>query len=153
MRAADTNHLVLGCRLDRGVGAEVMCECAYPAVDVAMPDWRELPPTGAAHPFLSGEVCWVEEEFLQAPAIGRPARSTAVERMLRRARVALDRVARHPAAVGYVWGQWQDGPEEQPPFGRGLVHENGTEAREHTELLAQFNARADALRRTHEVAR
>jgi hypothetical protein len=50
--------------------------------------------------------------------------------------------------VGYVWSQWHDEPGEQPPFARGLVHVNGTEAREHTELLAEFNARADALRRT-----
>ena len=42
---------------------------------------------------------------------------------------------------------WLDEPGEQPPFARGLVHVNGTEAREHTELLTAFNARADTLRR------
>ena len=61
---------------------------------------------------------------------------------------ALDRLARHPAVVGYVWSQWQDEPGEQPPFARGLVHGNGTEAREHTELLVEFNARAELVRRT-----
>ena len=49
--------------------------------------------------------------------------------------------------VGYAWGQWQDEPGEQPPFARGLVHVNGAEAREHTELLASFNRRAESLRR------
>jgi hypothetical protein len=73
---------------------------------------------------------------------------TTVERMLQRARVALERMARHPAVVGYAWGRWQDEPGEQPPFGRGLIHANGAEAREHTELLAHFNSRAEHLRRT-----
>jgi hypothetical protein len=67
--------------------------------------------------------------------------------MLRQGRAALERMARHPAVVGYVWRQWLDEPGEQPPFARGLVHVNGTEAREHTELLSAFNARAESLRR------
>ena len=75
-------------------------------------------------------------------------RLTTVERMLRRGRKVLERVARHPAVVGYVWRQWLDEPGEQPPFARGLVHHNGTEAREHTELLTAFNLRAETLRRT-----
>ena len=68
--------------------------------------------------------------------------------MLRKSRDALDRIARHPAVIGYAWAQWQDEPGEQPPFAGGLVHANGAEAREHTELLEQFNARAEQLRRT-----
>jgi len=48
--------------------------------------------------------------------------------------------------AGYVWGQWLDEPGEQPPFARGLVHANGAEAREHTELLTEFNFRADIMR-------
>ena len=67
--------------------------------------------------------------------------------MLRRGRAAVERAARHPAVAGYVWRQWLDEPGEQPPFARGLVHVNGTEAREHTELLAAFNACAESLRR------
>ena len=74
-------------------------------------------------------------------------RLTTVERMLQRGRLALDRAARHPAVVGYIWRQWQDEPGEQPPFARGLIHANGVEAREHTELLTGFNARAESLRR------
>ena len=64
---------------------------------------------------------------------------------MRKARAALDRLARHPGAVGYLWAQWRDDPAEQPPFARGLVHVNGAEAREHTELLAPFNLRAETL--------
>ncbi len=150
VRAADANHLVLGCRFRQPVGAEVLAECVYPAVDVAMPEWRELPPAGPAgalHPMLAGEVGWGEEESVRAPATGRGLPLTSVERMLRRARAALKRVARHPAAVGYGWSQWQDGPGEQPPFARGLLHLNGTEAREHTELLEPFNRWAESSRR------
>jgi len=76
----------------------------------------------------------------------RGRRLTAVEWMLRRARLALDRAARHRAIVGYVWRQWQDEPGEQPPFARGMVHLDGAEAREHTELLAEFNHRAETVR-------
>jgi hypothetical protein len=151
IRAVDPNHLVLGCRFGGPVGAHVLAECVYPAVDVAMPDWRELPAsaeTGAAHPVLAGDVNWTSADFIRLPTAARVLRLTSVEWMLRRARTALDRLARHPAVVGYVWSQWQDEPGEQPPFARGLVHANGTEAREHTELLVEFNARAELVRRT-----
>jgi hypothetical protein len=72
---------------------------------------------------------------------------TTYERMLRRARSSLDRMARHPGVAGYFWAQWQDEPAEQPPFARGLVHVNGAEAREHVEVLAPFNLRAETLHR------
>lgn len=148
VRAVDPNHLLLGCRFRHPVGTAVLGECVYPAVDVAMPCWTELPaPTAAlTHPVIAGDVSWVEESFFGA-ASSRERRLTSVERMLRRARTALERVAIHPAAVGYVWSQWQDEPGEQPPFARGLLHLNGTLAREHTELLADFNPRAETLRR------
>ena len=113
-----------------------------------LPHWAELPAPGvaAAHPVLAGEVSWVSEEFLRPQSGLRASRLTTVERMLRRARLALERMARHPAVVGYAWARWEDEPGERAPFGRGLVHADGTEAREHTELLADCNARAAALR-------
>jgi agarase len=149
IRAADPNHLVLGCRFDGLAGSAVLAECGYPAVDVALPNWSELPSPGVSpsHPVLASDVSWVHEEFSRAPSGSRTRRLTTVERMLRRARAAIDRMAKHPAVVGYAWSQWQDEPGEQPPFARGLVHVNGVEAREHTEVLAQFNLRVDALRR------
>ena len=154
VRAADPNHLLLGCRFGAVVGAAVLAECVYPAVDVAMPHWVELPAPGAtpSQPVLAGEVGWVSEMFLRPQAGGAARRLTTVERMLRRARLALDRLARHPAAVGYAWARWEDGPGERAPFAGGLVHADGTEAREHTELLADFNARVEALRRSSERA-
>ncbi|MBL9213547.1 MAG: hypothetical protein JNL92_23985 [Opitutaceae bacterium] len=147
VRAADANHLVLGCRSVGRTGAAVRAECTYPAVDVGLPDWRELPGTGAhpSQPVLASDVAWSEEPAASAPAARRPRRLTTFERLLRRARTSLDRLARHPDVVGYLWAQWQDEPAEQPPFARGLVHVNGAEAREHTELLAAFNQRAEAL--------
>ena len=117
-----------------------------------MPDWREIPtPDGtyAAHPYIAGEVNWAGAEFTKLPPAAKMLRLTSVEWMLRRGRSALERMARHPAIVGYVWGRWQDEPGEQPPFARGLVHVNGVEACEHTELLAPFNSRATSLRSVH----
>lgn len=149
IRAAAPHHLVLGCRFAGPTSATLLTECSYPAVDLALRDWRDLPPAGEAEtpsPVIASEVNWVSPEFLKLPAAARVLRLTSVEWMLRRARTALDRMARHPAVVGYAWGQWQDEPGEQPPFARGLVHVNGAEAREHTELLTQFNGRAESLR-------
>jgi agarase len=149
LRQADPNHLVFGCRFRRAAGPGVLAECAYPAIDVALPHWTELPAgsANATQPMLADNVRWAAEEYLRLPRGGRPRRLTTLERMLRKSRAALDRIARHPAVVGYAWAQWQDEPGEQPPFGGGLVHANGVEAREHTELLEQFNLRAENLRR------
>jgi hypothetical protein len=152
IRAADPRHLVLGCRFGGRAGDAVLSECAYPTIDLPMPDWREIAPAvpGAPlNPVLAGDVCWAEDEFWRAPPgdAGAARRLTSVERMLRRGRLALDRAARHPAIVGYVWRQWQDEPGEQPPFARGLVHLNDAAAREHTELLTAFNLRAESVRR------
>jgi agarase len=150
IRAADPHHLVLGARFGGPVGEAIRAECVYPAVDVALLDWTELPALSATAtgPVLAGDFCWADTAFREAPAPkGGLRRLTTVERMLRRGRAALERAARHPAVAGYVWRQWLDDPGEQAPFARGLVHNNGTEAREHTELLTAFNLRAEALRR------
>ena len=156
VREVDPNHLLFGCRFDPAhgapgevkAGASVLAECTYPAVDVAMPGWNELPAPDAlgSQPVLAGDVCWVDETGVRAVTKRRQPRLTTLERMLRRGRSALERMARHRAVVGYAWTRWQDAPNEQPPFARGLVHVNGAEAREHTELLASFNARAESLR-------
>lgn len=150
IRAADPHHLVLGPRSRGPLGENVRAECIYPAVDVALLDAADVAAAGrlSSGPFLVDNVCWAEAGFVAAaPAPhGRARRLTTVESMLRRGRLALERMARHPSVVGYVWRQWLDEPGEQPPFARGLVHANGVEAREHTELLADFNARAELLR-------
>ncbi|MEN9634624.1 MAG: hypothetical protein RL077_3028 [Verrucomicrobiota bacterium] len=151
LRAADPNHLVLGCRFDGRAGLALGVECVYPAVDVGLLDWRELAAASAgpaANPVLVSDVSWAEPDFIHLPTAARVLRLTSLEWMLRRGRTSLERAARHPAVVGYAWGRWQDEPGEQPPFARGLIHLNGIEAREHTELLAQFNARAENLRST-----
>lgn len=150
VRAADPHHLVLGCRFAGRAGAAVLAECAYPAVDVALLDWRDVPSAGPGplQPVLAGDVGWAVEALPPLLASARPRRLTTFERLLRRARTSLDRLARHPGVVGYFWAQWQDEPAEQPPFARGLIHLNGSEAREHTEVLAAFNQRAEALHRS-----
>ena len=149
VRAADPNHLVFGCRFRHAAGSAVLAACVYPAVDVSMPHWTGLPSVSASspQPMMADNVSWVADDFVRSVAGTRTRRLTTLELMLRKARANLDRAARHPAVVGYSWAQWQDEPGEQPPFAGGLVHVNGTEAREHTELLTQFNLRAENLRR------
>ncbi|MDP3072847.1 MAG: hypothetical protein Q8N18_21325 [Opitutaceae bacterium] len=142
VRAADPHHLVLGARSLGRAGAHVAAEMVFPAVDVALVDWRELPAAAnPVQPVIAGDVGWAAAEFQRPLAGGRVGRLTTLERMLRRARAGLARLERNPAVVGYAWARWEDGPGEQPPFAGGLLHANGTEAREHTELIAQFNAR------------
>jgi hypothetical protein len=145
IRAHDPHHLVLGCRFGTRMSSAVLAQCAAPAVDVAWIDLDELAhvPPG---PVLAGDFTWVDERFFGAPGARRPRGLTAVERMLRRARTVLERAARHPAVTGYAWSRWRDDPAEQPPFAGGLVHVNDAEAREHTELLTDLNARLPALR-------
>ena len=149
IRASDPNHLVCGGRFRAPAGAAITGAVTYPTVDLTLLHWAELPPAAAVTgPLWAGDVSWAESSFWAAPTTKVAAsRLTSVERMLRRGRAALKRLARHPGVVGYVWSQWHDEPGEQPPFARGLVHVNGAEAREHTELLAEFNARAETLRR------
>ena len=147
IRAHDPHHLVLGCRFGARPGAAVLAQCAAPAVDVA---WVELDdiPLVPAGPVIAGDFTWADPRFFGAPGARRARGLTAVERMLRRGRTVLERAARHPAVVGYAWSHWRDGTGEQPPFARGLVHPDDAEAREHTELLADLNARLPALRNT-----
>ena len=151
IRAHDPHHLVFGCRFGGRVGAAVLAECVHPAVDAPWIDLDDLP-VAAPGPVLAGEFTWVDGRFLGAPGSRRARGLTSVERMLRRGRTVLERAARHPAVVGYAWNRWRDTVGEQPPFAGGLVHENDAEAREHTELLTDINARAEDLRRTAALA-
>ena len=146
IRAHDPHHLVLGCRLGARPGAAVLAQCAAPAVDVPWIDLDDLALVPAG-PVLAGDFTWVDPRYFGAPGARRARGLTAVERMLRRGRTVLERAAQQPAVVGYAWSHWRDGVGEQPPFARGLVHLNEAEAREHTELLADLNARLPVLRR------
>lgn len=129
VRAHDPRHLVFG-----GRGAA--------HVDVTWIRTEELAAAGPG-PVIAGDFTWVGAKFLSSAGRGRGL--TTVERMLRRGRLALQRLAAQPGVVGYAWAQWRDGAAEQPPFAGGLVHANDTEAREHTELVAACNERLPGL--------
>ena len=118
---------------------------SYPAVDLPWVHWSELA-TAPIGPVFAGDFTWVTAETIAAEGRGRGGGLTTVERMLRRGRAALRRIVAHPAVVGYAWRQWRDRDGEQPPFAGGLVHANGAEAREHTELVADIHRRAGTLR-------
>jgi hypothetical protein len=97
-------------------------------------------------PLFVGNFSWANEPYWSAPIRSRAGGATSVERMLRRGRATLRATIMHPAVVGYAWDAWSDGPGEQPPFARGLVHPNDVEAREHTELLGDLNRQISVLR-------
>ena len=145
IRAHDPHHLLFGCRFGERVGAEVLGECCHPAVDAPWIDLDDLALVPAG-PVVAGDFSWVDARFFGAPGSRRARGLTSVERMLRRGRTVLERAARQPAVIGYSWSRWQDGAGEEPPFAGGLVHINDAEAREHTELLADVNARVHGLR-------
>lgn len=148
IRAHAPNHLVLGARWGGAAGALWRATAQPPAVDVRVADYTELAaePAGAAGPVLLADFSWVAEEYYGPGPGRRGQRLTAVERMLRRGRLALGRAVAHPAVVGYGWSRWSDRAGEQPPFAGGLVHANDAEAREHTELLTEINQRVEELR-------
>lgn len=147
VRAVAPSHLLFGPRHAGFAGPVVLAEASYPLVDVALTPWQELGTLArpGLQPVLADNVGWSEAAF-RAPGGARERGLTSVERMLRRARLALTRLALHPSVVGYAWTRWQDLPSERPPFGSGLVHADGAEALEHAELLAEFNQRLAQVR-------
>jgi hypothetical protein len=155
IRAYDPNHLILGCRFAEYPGAAVLKECVAPNVDVvSIRPERELwdrtasaCATANGMPVMLTEVSWADVSFARTPMKREVRRLTAVERMLMKGRAYLERAIEHRSVVGYEWARWADAEEDAPPFGRGLVHVDDREAREHTELLADLSQRAEMLRR------
>ncbi|HYP16117.1 MAG TPA: hypothetical protein VEQ65_02820, partial [Opitutus sp.] len=148
IRAHDPNHLLLGApgAAESGeieaTGAATRVT-AFAPVDVMWASWNDVP-ASAPGPVFAADFTWAAETFFQPS--GRSRGLTSVERMLRKGRVALQRLVGHPAVVGYSWPRWRDHPGEQPPFASGLVHVNGAEAREHTELVADIHLKVSKLR-------
>lgn len=152
LRRHDPDHLILGCRFGAVTSEAVLAECVYPHVDVV--SWQ-----GPAAEFAGRAAHYARERAMPLAWTGvgqdnerlradRYARSgpTRIERMLSDRRRALTAACVHPAVVGYEWARWRDEQDDVPPFGAGLVHVDLREATEHTELLAQLNARAESRR-------
>jgi hypothetical protein len=138
------HHLILGCRWGAPVSEVLRTVCATTA-DACLVDHTELAGS-SLRPVLLGDFSWTAKSFYEEPATRRLLGPTSLERMLRKGRLGLARAVSHPAAVGYVWSRWHDRAGERAPFGSGLVHQDETEAREHTELLTTINDRVEELR-------
>lgn len=153
IRRYDPSHLVLGCAFESSPGAVVLAESVSPAVDVltiACDDVKLFEMVDAyaratSLPIFLAEFSWAGEAFAQKQPHER-RRLTKIEHMLANGRTAITRACTHPALVGYLWSRWADTDGDEPPFGRGLIHVDDREAREHTELFADLNARAESLR-------
>lgn len=154
IRAYDPHHLVLGCRFGEYPGSSVLAECIHPSVDVVSirPEregWDRTAQTcfsSNGMPVMLTELTWADMAFARMPTKREARRLTSVERMLVKGRANLERLCAHRAVVGYEWSRWADSEEDEPPFGKGLVHVDDREAMEHTELFADVNARAESLR-------
>ncbi|MDF3059792.1 MAG: hypothetical protein K0R17_4007 [Rariglobus sp.] len=153
LRRHDPDHLNLGCRFAQPPGEAVLAECVYPQVDVV--SWRCHAPdfarqvqiyAGATGMPLLPTGFGLSNERFRTAAFSSSSGPTRIERMLRDGRRALVAACEHPSVVGYEWARWADESDEMPPFGAGLVHVDDREAIEHTELIAQINARAERLR-------
>jgi hypothetical protein len=153
LRRHDPDHLVLGCRFAQPPGAAVLAECVYPQVDVVswhchgpeFAEQAEVYADAAEMPLLLTAFGLSNERFRTA-SFKPQSGPTRLERMLRDGRKALASACGHRAVVGYEWARWADEEDEVPPFGAGLVHVDDREAVEHTELIAQINARAERAR-------
>ncbi len=160
IRAYDPNHLILGCRFAGLPGRGVLAECVYPQVDAvsfhcaadAIEKQIALCHSANGMPIFVDAFTWADLEFARRPRKRETRRLTSVERMLAKGRIVLEAVISHRALVGYAWSDWADGEDDQAPFGRGLVHIDDREAREHTELLTQVNQRSEILRRGRSAA-
>lgn len=154
IRHYDPHHLVLGCRFREFPGAAILGECVPPQVDVVSlrPDREEWERSAqrcfgvGGTPVLLTDVTWADPAFAQTALKREKRRLTSVERMLAKGRTCLERVFAHRGTVGYEWSRWSDDEDDLPPFGSGLVHVDDREALEHTELLSDLNARAEAIR-------
>ncbi len=151
LRAADSSHLVLGCRFAAPPPAAVRVACAWP--DVAAVSWRLH--AGASFPAQADAAAGEEPQWVTGGGLSHgdfknlPLRDgtgpTRLERLLRAGREGLVAACRDSRTVGIEWAHWADGGDEAPPFGAGLVHADDDEAVEHTELLAHVHLRARAL--------
>lgn len=156
IRRYDPHHLILGCNFGLAPAAAVIAECVSPHVDVlalslpdpAMGERIDRDSRVQGMPVLASDFSWAHESFTIPVGPDEAEELTSVERMLSRGRRALERAFTHPALIGCAWADWSDAPGDVPPFGRGLVHVDGREAREHTELLSHLYARAETLRAT-----
>ena len=161
IRGSDPHHLVLGCRFGGPPGSAVVAECIHPHVDVLSASdphdtlaeqldayWR-----ANSMPILVGAFSWTGDYFYAAQVASRasqrgphqPFRQAHAREGPRRARGSSETSRRSWATRTAPLGG--PSPDDLPPFGRGLVHVDDREAREHSRLLSDINARAEALRR------
>jgi hypothetical protein len=151
LRAADTSHLILGCRFAVPPPAEVLEVAAGSDADVV--SWRiRASGTFEAQAKISagGGPQWVTGGGLthgdfRALPVRNNTGPTRLERLLRAGREGWVAVCRDPRTVGIEWAHWADGGHEVPPFGAGLVHTDDHEAVEHTERLMHIHEKARML--------
>lgn len=155
IRRHDPHHLILGLRFGGPPGRAVLEACVPPHVDVLsannyqrglhtrLDTYARL--TGM--PLLIGEFAWASGHFLERHYDGEPVGLPEEERMRRAGRHTLEHALTHPHLVGYHWYRWVQGDPAAPRLSdHGLVLHDDTPHPHHPALLAQINARAEALR-------
>ena len=101
----------------------------------------EAAPAGSG-PVWRAHFSWVP----RAQQVEAGGRLSALERMHREGRAALEALLRQPTTVGYFWSEYRAGERAtEAPFGRGLLYEDGLPAMEHVQPLAAINRAARSL--------
>ncbi|MFH1497226.1 MAG: hypothetical protein ABII82_05300 [Verrucomicrobiota bacterium] len=144
LRRHDPGHLVLGVRFASPPPAAVLAESGPALVDLLALPAGDLPP---GQPRLLIDVGLPEGTARPADLTSPRAGPTRLERRLAGLRRQIGTATVNPLVVGYEWARWSDEAGDTPPFAPGLVHLDGAEAREHTELVTPLNIGAEARRR------
>jgi hypothetical protein len=155
IRAADPNHLVLGCRFATVPVATVIAAAAR-HVDVVSFNCYELDPGAAIAAYAAGgRPCLIGEFSFRAEDSGLPNRIGAGPKVADQAARAacfqryVTAALREPAIVGYHWFEHADQPAEgrfdgeDSNFGTVTIEDRAYE--ELTQAMTATNAEAEAL--------
>lgn len=148
LRRHDPDHLALGVRFVAPPPAAVLAESGPSLVDVlTLPAGPHVDAQPVGQPRLLVDI-GLQEGAVRAPADVPPRPGpTRLERRLATLRRVIGAAVVDPSTVGYEWARWSDEADDTPPFAPGLVHLDGAEARENTELVTPLNIGAEARRR------
>ena len=153
IRRYDPNHLVLGCRFGAPPPTDIL-DAIMPWTDVIsannyQPILYERYDTIYKYsglPLLIGEFSWNTDLYKKVPFQDESTQSLSVkERMFKRGKATLERMALHDGIVGYTWYRWVQGTCTDEKFFDGVVNYDDSLEMHSTELK-KVNTEMESLR-------